>query len=104
MKRRFRVRRILHGYSEKVVEANGEHEAREIADAIVMKPEQVMNTLSSDGIMGGFDVDVDEVDDSEELTELTEDDKRNVAWTIEWLKKDRAAMGAAAKSLGLPLD
>ena len=105
MKKRFRVRHILHGYAEKVVEADDETQAKEIAEAIETKPKHVMPSLSSDGIMGGFDVDVDEVsEDEEDLTELTEDDKRNIAQALEWFRRDRENMAKAAASLGLPLN
>lgn len=89
MKRRFRVRRILHGYSEKIVEAESEEQAVELADCIARDPEQVMSTLSSDGIAGGFDVDVDEVGEDEELTELTEDDRRWQAQYLQWEQQQR---------------
>lgn len=79
MKKRFRVRRIVHGYIEAVVEAADEGEAKAIAEAIEIQPSHVLPSLSGDGIMGGFDVDVDEVsEDDEDLTELTDMDKRNI--------------------------
>lgn len=73
MSKKWRVRQFYATHSEKIVEADTENEARQIADCIGWKEDQV---LSSCEWVGG---EVEEVDHDDDLTEITDDDRRTLA-------------------------
>ena len=85
-KKRWKVLRFYGVYTEKVVEAETEAQAIEIADYCVgTRPDQVMSTMDEST---GYEI--EEVGEDEDLTELTEDDKRWIDQYYEHLKKQQA--------------
>ena len=84
-KRRWKILRFYGVYTEKVVEAETEAQAIKIADYCVgAKPDQVMSTMDEST---GYEI--EEVGEDEDLTELTEDDKRWIAQYYEHLKEQQ---------------
>ena len=72
-------------YSEKIVEAETEEEAQQLADCIGWDEQQVLGKCEWTG------GDVRSADDDEELTEITDDDRR----TIERYREYQRTQGGA---------
>ena len=75
----YSVKRFYGTYSEKVVQAQSREDAIEIAGCIATDKEQVWDNCTDEGL--GVEVDTAKAED---LTELTADDKRNIAQYQEW--------------------
>ena len=95
--KRWKIRRFYGCYSEKVVEAESEAMALALADdCISIKPDQLMSTLEGDGL--GYEI--EEVGDDEDLTELSDDDKRWIAQYREWLRSQNGQQVDKSRSIG----
>ena len=78
MATKWKVRQFYGTYSEKVVEAESEEEARQLADCIGWNTDQV---LSSCEWTGG---EVETADADDELTPITDDDRDTINHYREW--------------------
>ena len=69
---RWKIHTHYATYSEKIVEAETEEEARQLADCIGWNEQQVLGNCEwTDG-------DIQSADDDENLTEITDDDRRTI--------------------------
>ena len=75
----YSVKRFYGTYSEKIVRAQSREDAIEVAGCIATDKEQVWDNCTDEGL--GVEVDTARAED---LTELTDDDKRNIAQYREW--------------------
>ena len=73
MSKKWKVRQFYATHSEKIVEADSENEARNIADCIGWNEDQVLSSCE------WVDGEVEEADHDDDLTEITDDDRLTLA-------------------------
>ena len=69
---KWKVRNFYATYSEKVVEAETEQEAQQLADCIGWNEQQVLGKCEWTG------GEIESADDDEDLTDLTDDDRQTI--------------------------